>query len=116
MESKRFFIGDIRIITSYEETYRAGSTKKEDEIVIETGEYVKEHKLYKKGAILFKTMDEKFIDVENLNKILLGPITKDFMTTTGYQVGELFVDKITLKECLIEHEQKKLAVLQLKRK
>jgi hypothetical protein len=115
MKTDSIFVGDIRVCTKYDthtilttETYIGDTCIGSDSF----GHIEKEDELYKKGAILLKTKNGGYVDLDNLNmqlQLYMAIMSKNeafypssypqnliMMTSASYQ-GSLFVDTQTLK-------------------
>lgn len=100
MKSEKIFFGDLYIIKRYE--------VEKDKEIPDLGRIKKESILYKKHAVLLKTFDNQFIDLEQLNWLLTLRLNHKvpfipksvLLTTIPLQENQIFVDLSSIKPYL----------------
>lgn len=112
MKPEKFFVGDIKECTKYENHSTFNSQLYVGDVCIggDSFGYVKvEDDIYKKDAVLLKVCEGGYVDIENLNSVLdylkvYKKITKDgfylgniIMSTSAHCEGSLFVDSETIR-------------------
>lgn len=129
MKSDSIFIGDIKKCTKYEShTTFQSETRIGGQLVMSDsfGYIEKESELYKHDAILIKTRNGRYVDLENLNSYLDllrlhmirksdGRIVDGLMIDFPCYKGQLFIDSRTLRPYKVT-EEKSISLTKLKEK
>lgn len=100
MKSEKIFFGDLYIITKYEVEM--------DKEIPDLGRVKKESILYKKHAVLLKTFDNQFIDLEQLNWLLTLRLNHKIpfipksalLTTIPIKENQIFIDSLSIQPYL----------------
>ena len=104
MDSEKIFFGDLYKITKYDVEIDKESTYEDGRFIPGLGHIKKENTLYKRHAVLLKTFDNHYIDLEQLNWLLTLRINHKIpftpksalLTTIPLEENQIYVDSSSI--------------------